>query len=197
LQRFLRSKLVSGKAFFAGAVGGFLGTWAMSHAQRWWTLAADGRPSHSAGGRHDARDWQERSEGRNANELTADAVGEGVTGRRLTPGERRAGAQLSHYAFGTAMGALYGALRVDARDINLRDGVAFGLGVWAIADEAAMPLLGLSRSPRHRPAEMHFQAAAAHIVYGGVAELVRGTVTKLTASITPVRRADLGRSENA
>jgi hypothetical protein len=190
--------LMKSKAMFAGAVGGFVGTWAMSHTQRWWTLAVDGTPSQSAGGRHDARDWQERSEGRNANELAADAVGESASGRRLTPGERRAGSQLSHYAFGTMMGALYGALRPRPSDISLRDGVAFGLGLWAIADEAAMPILGLSRSPAHRPVEMHLQAAAAHVVYGGVAELARGVVARLTAraviSLNPLPAADRRRS---
>jgi uncharacterized protein DUF1440 len=179
---------LSGRAILAGAIGGFMGTWAMSHTQRWWTLAADGTPSQSAGGKHDARDWQERSEGQNANEQAAEAIGERATGRPLTPDERRVGAQIMHYAFGTAMGALYGAQRALSREIRLRDGIAFGLGLWAIADEMAMPLLGLSRSTRNRPAEMHLQAAAAHIVYGGVTELTRGTVTRLIAKSTESRQ---------
>jgi hypothetical protein len=153
----------------------------MSQAQRWWTLAADGTPPQSAGGKHDARDWQERSEGQNANELAAEAVGERATGRPLTRAERRVGARLSHYAFGTAMGALYGAQRVRSRETSLRDGVAFGLAVWAIADELAMPILGLSRPTTRRPAGMHLQAAAAHLVYGGVTELTRGAIAHLTA----------------
>jgi hypothetical protein len=145
----------------------------MSHTQRWWTLAVDGVPPRSAGGKHDARDWQERSEGQNANELAAEAVGERAAARRLTPEERQVGARLMHYAFGSAMGALYGAYRARSRDMSPRDGLAFGLTLWAIADELAMPMLGLSGSTAKRPAEMHLQAAVAHIVYGGVTEITR------------------------
>ena len=173
-----RADVLRGRALLSGAVGGFIGTWAMSHSQRWWTLAADGQPSRSSGGKHDARDWQERSEGQNANELVAQSIGERVTGRPLTPDERRVGAQLMHYAFGTAMGALYGASRARARDMSLSSGIAFGLALWAIADELAMPILGLSRPTTERPLEMHLQAAAAHIVYGGVAELTRAGVSR-------------------
>ena len=59
------------KGILAGAAGGLVGTWAMSHAQRLWTKAADTRVPESAGGKHDARDWQERSEHQNSNELAA------------------------------------------------------------------------------------------------------------------------------
>ena len=62
------------KGILAGAAGGLVGTWAMSHAQRLWTRAVDERVPESAGGKHDARDWQERSEGQNSNELAAQAV---------------------------------------------------------------------------------------------------------------------------
>ena len=43
----------------------------------------DGAAGESAGGRHDARDWQERSENQNANELAAQALARHTIGRRL------------------------------------------------------------------------------------------------------------------
>lgn len=46
----------------------------MNYAPCLWTLSVDGEAPRSAGGKHDARDWQEREEGRNANELAAQAV---------------------------------------------------------------------------------------------------------------------------
>jgi hypothetical protein len=151
----------------------------MSHAQRWWTLAADGRPSSSAGGKHDSRDWQERSEGRNANELAAEALGRHAAGRELTLTERRLGARAIHYTFGTVVGGVYGSRR-GSRSLSLGEGLAFGLAVWAIADELAMPILGLSQSTRMRPIEMHLQAAAAHVVYGGVTEITRAVSWRAT-----------------
>jgi hypothetical protein len=45
----------------------------MSEAQGLWTDAVDGDAPESAGGRHDARAWQERSEHQNSNELAAQA----------------------------------------------------------------------------------------------------------------------------
>jgi hypothetical protein len=154
-----------------GAVAGLTGTWAMSEAQRLWTYAVDGRPPESAGGRHDARDWQERSEHQNSNELAAQAVARHALGRRLNRQELGIAAPLSHYLFGAAMGAVYGAY-ADRRP-EARSGAGFGATVWVAADEVAMPLLGLSRSTVHRPLEMHLQSLVAHLVYGTVTEMTR------------------------
>ena len=155
----------------AGAIAGIIGTWAMSEAQRLWTLAVDGSAPSSAGGRHDARDWQERSEHHNSNELAAQTAARYVIGRPLTRGELRIAAPLVHYTFGAAMGAVYGAYA--QRQKSRRTGTAFGAAVWLGADEIAMPALGLSGSTADRPLEMHLQSFAAHMVYGAATELVR------------------------
>jgi hypothetical protein len=145
----------------------------MNYAQRVWTRAADGAAPKSAGGKHDARDWQEREEGRNANELAAQAIAATIVGRRLTYGELTVAAPLAHLTFGAAMGAFYGHCIRDDRHHVVRRGAAFGAGVWLLADVIAMPLLGLSRSTLERGLEKHLQSFAAHIVFGTVAELVR------------------------
>jgi putative membrane protein len=161
------------RAVFAGAIAGLVGTWAMSQAQRLWTLMVDGKAPQSAGGRHDARDWQERSEHRNSNELAAQAVARHVLGRRLTWQELRLAAPLSHYAFGAAMGAIYGPY---AERRRARSGAGFGIALWLAADQIAMPLLGLSRSTSRRPTEMQAQSLVAHLVYGAGTELTRRLV---------------------
>jgi len=166
----------------AGAVGGLVGTWAMSEVQRLWTRMVDGRAPESAGGRHDARDWQERSEHQNSNELAADAVARYTLGRRLTRKELRVAAPLLHYAFGATMGAIYGAF-VERRRAK-RSGAGFGTTLWLTADEIAMPLLGLSDSTARRPLEMHLQAFVAHLVYGTAAEMTRRTVRAQFAGAT-------------
>ena len=159
----------------AGAVGGVAGTWAMNEAQRAWTLAADGAPPESAGGRHDARDWQERSERQNSNELAAQALARPFLGRPLTEDELRVAAPLTHFLFGAAMGALYGAYAQRRR--RNTSGVGFGAAVWLLADELAMPLLGLSGPTTRRPLEMHLQSLASHLVFGTTAELTRRLVS--------------------
>lgn len=71
----------------AGALGGIAATLAMNKAQRRWTLAADGRPPMSAAGERDARDWQERDEGQNSNELAAQCLAALFLDRPLTTSE--------------------------------------------------------------------------------------------------------------
>jgi hypothetical protein len=143
----------------------------MSEAQRLWTHVVDGEAPKSAGGRHDARDWQERSEHQNSNELAAQAIARCILNRRLTRRELRIAAPLMHYLFGAAMGALYGAY-AERRQLPA-SGAAFGTSVWLAADEIAMPLLGLSQSTARRPLEMHLQSLAAHLVFGTATERAR------------------------
>jgi putative membrane protein len=161
----------------AGALGGLLGSLAMSYAQRLWTLAADGQAPRSAGGKHDAREWQERTEGRNSNELAAQAIATRVAGRALTSDELKVAAPMAHYAFGTAVGAAYGVLVASMREHPVIQGAAFGTAVWIVADEIAMPLLDLSGPPSERPLETHLQSLAAHLVFGVIAETTRQTIT--------------------
>jgi putative membrane protein len=159
------------KRIVAGAVGGLIGTWAMSQAQRAWSRAAGDVPA-SAGGKHDARDWQERSEHQNSNELAAQAVASHVIGRRLTRRELRIAAPLMHYSFGAAVGALHGAYAQRRRRAGVA-GARLGATLWLAADEIAMPVLGLSEPTTRRPLEMHLQSFAAHIVYGLITEIGR------------------------
>jgi uncharacterized membrane protein YagU involved in acid resistance len=125
----------------------------------------------SAGGKHDARDWQERSEHQNSNELAAQALADYLGGRRLTRNELRIAAPLMHYFFGAAVGAVYGVY-AEGRHAQT-SGAGFGTIVWLGADEIAMPLLGLSHSTARRPLEMHLQSLMAHFVFGAATEMTR------------------------
>jgi hypothetical protein len=159
------------KGIIAGAIAGLAGTWAMNEAQRAWTRVADGKVPESAGGKHDARDWQERSEHQNSNELAAQALAGHLLGRKLTRDELGVAAPLTHYLFGATLGAIYGAY-AEGRGTRT-SGAGFGTAVWLGADEIAMPLLGLSQSTACRPLEMHAQSLVAHLVFGATTELAR------------------------
>jgi putative membrane protein len=166
------------KGFLAGAIGGLAGTWAMNYAQRLWTRAMGEEPPESASGKHDARDWQERSERRNANELAAQALAAPIVGRTLTRDELTIAAAIVHFTFGAAVGALYGAYVGRSGPDRFRSGLGLGTTLWMTADEIAMPVLGLSEPTTRRPVEMHLQSLAAHVVYGVVAERVRKRVRR-------------------
>jgi hypothetical protein len=155
----------------AGAIGGVAGTLAMNYAQRLWSVAMDEPPPQSAAGMHDARDWQERQEGQNSNEMAAQAVAS-LVGRHLSERELALAAPMVHFSFGAAVGAVYGVY-AEWRGNRRRTGLGLGTMLWLVADEIAMPVLGLSRSTLERPAEKHLQSLAAHFVYGVVTEHVR------------------------
>jgi hypothetical protein len=163
----------------AGLIGGLVGTFAMSEFQALWSKALDGHESQSAGGRHDARDWQERHEDMNANEVAAQAVAEHTIDRPLTRDELAVAAPAVHYAFGATMGAVYGALGEVTPGIRALGGSGWGAAVWIAADEIGVPALGLSKPDADYPFEAHAQAFAAHIVYGVTTEMVRRGVRKL------------------
>jgi putative membrane protein len=163
----------------AGLIGGLAGTWAMSQFQAKWSKVVDGDEPGSAGGRHDARDWQERNEDQNANEIAAQKVATATIDRPLTRQELEVAAPLVHYAFGATMGALYGGLVEVSPPVRWLGGSGWGTALWMVGDEIAVPLLGLSRAGQDYPVEAHLQAFAAHIVYGVTADVVRRGVRAL------------------
>lgn len=143
----------------------------MNVAQRLWTLAAGDRPPESAAGPHDARDWQEREEGRNSNEVAAQTVAT-ILGRPLSDRQLAVAAPIVHLSFGAAVGAAY-AVYVKQRGDRRRTGLGLGTALWLTADEIAMPVLGLSRSTLQRSPEKHLQSLVAHFVYGVATERTR------------------------
>lgn len=195
-----------GAGVLAGMVGGLAGTIAMNEVQALWSRAVDGYRSTSAAGRHDSRDWQEKNEEANANELMAQAVATHTIDRPLTEDELKVAAPIVHFSFGSALGALYGGVmeavtrRRDASEAYGRRstdrasgpsaailaGAAFGSAVWVGADDIAMPVLGLSTDADY-PLDAHLQSLVAHLAFGITAEFVRRGVRALLAR-APVRR---------
>ena len=72
-----------------------------------------------------------------------------------------------HWAYGVAVGGLYGLLRGDDRAaLDIPAGLGYGAALWLIGDEVMVPVLGLSEGPTaHAPAD-HLKALGAHLVYG-------------------------------
>lgn len=162
------------KGVVAGVAAGLVATWTMSEFQALWSRVVHGSEPVSAGGRHDARDWQERNEDQNANEVAAQKIAAQTIARPLTDDELRVAAPAVHYSFGAVMGGLYGGLaEVAPAPTSAATGAAFGTLLWIGADEIAVPTLGLSKPSATYPFEAHLQAWAAHLVYGVTTELVR------------------------
>jgi uncharacterized membrane protein YagU involved in acid resistance len=127
----------------------------------------------------DAESQPSQQSGDDATVKTANRISEGVAGRALTSEEKKVAGPLIHYVFGSAMGAVYGALAEAAPATTRGWGLPFGTALWLGADEVAVPALKLAKPPAEYAASTHASALAAHLVYGATAEGVRRAVRSI------------------
>ena len=174
------------KGLAAGLVGGLIASWTMNRFQDVWNeLArspssvdesqpvAEGRESGQSPQQTQKKSDEEQDD---ATVKTASAISEGIFDHKLTKSEKKIAGPAVHYAFGTSVGGLYGAAAELAPEVARGAGLPFGAAFWLVADETALPLLGLSMGPTAYPVSTHVYALASHFVYGLTAELVRRTV---------------------
>ena len=87
--------------------------------------------------------------------------------------------QSVHYAFGTLMGGLYGAVaEMRPEVVSKLGGVPFGMAVWLLAEEIALPALHLREGPKEVPLKKHATGLASHFAYGATADGVRRLLRK-------------------
>ncbi len=153
------------KGALAGMVGGFVASWTMNQFQAALTRATEATNPEMANGASTEPD--------DATVKVASALSESLLDRPLTTEEKRPGGSAVHYAFGTLMGGLYGALAEVSPSVTSGRGVPFGTILWLGADEVAVPALGLSSTPNEAKPSMHLAALTAHLVYGVATDLVR------------------------
>jgi uncharacterized membrane protein YagU involved in acid resistance len=171
----------------AGAAGGFVAAWAMEQVQQRLSHAVGDRADHAQRASGRARAWDARTQDQLSGQprsATEQAVlaGSRATGVHFDPSARASTAQALHYAFGLGAGAAYGALAdVDPR-VTRMGGLAFGLAVWASADEVSAALARLAPDPADRPPLAHAYSLLSHAVYGLTTEAVRKTVRAAFAS---------------
>jgi putative membrane protein len=165
---------------FASVAGGFAGGLAASFAMERFQRAL-GRVSPEIGGVPGAGGQQyRRPQSEPATFAAADRASEAATGRPLSPGNKPAAASAIHYAFGGAVGAVYGAAAARTPDVAAWGGLPFGASVWMAADEIGMPLVGLAKAPTEYPLADHATTLVSHLIFGLDTESVRRmTVTAL------------------
>jgi hypothetical protein len=93
----------------------------------------------------------------------------------LDEGERQAATWASHFGYGAACGAVYGALAANTR-LPVRAaaaaGVGFGLAVWAGSYLGWLPAAGILRPATEHPPRRNALMIAAHAVWGATTGLV-------------------------
>ncbi len=165
------------KGLVAGLVGGLFASWAMNGFQALTTkLAEEMKSAQDKQAKKKVADGGEQKEGNDATVKAAQAISEGVFAHKLTKTEKQVAGPAVHYAVGTAAGGFYGALAEVAPVVSVGPGLPFGAVFWLLADEAAVPALGLSQPPNEVPLATHAYALASHFVYGLTTDLVRHAV---------------------
>ena len=101
---------------------------------------------------------------RQVTEGMAEAVG---VNEHLDEEGREAATWVSHFAYGTACGALYGALSGGrAPGHPVLAGVGFGVAVWAGSYLGWLPAAGILSPATEHPARRNALMIAAHVVWG-------------------------------
>ncbi len=173
------------KGLAAGLVGGLVASYVMNEFQSLWQKASEAveqeRGKQSSGRSMSSKGQQKQQggeEGPPATVQTAEAISETVFDHELTKSEKKVAGPAVHYAFGTTMGAFYGAAAELMPGVTAGAGLPYGALIWITADEGVTPALGLSKSFAEYPLSIHAYALASHLVYGLTTEVVRRAVRR-------------------
>jgi putative membrane protein len=177
-----RQRVINGT--LAGLVAGIVGSWAANQFHSLWS-ALRGEEQYpeikelsARGGRPDSAAAKEQASatGKASDDATvkvASKLSESVLGRTLHESHKHPAGVAVHYGFGAAFGALYGAAAEVLPSTTVVYGVGFGIAIWAIAVELALPMLDLAEPPWRYPIRMHAYSSISHCVYGVVTDSVR------------------------
>jgi hypothetical protein len=159
------------KGIIAGILGGLAGAWTMNQFQR---IVMATKP---------LAEQEEKRESEDATMKVAQAVAKPFLQRDLTKEEKQKAGPVVHYAYGAAIGGLYGGAATEDRGTTAGFGAAYGTAAFVLGDEVALPALGLSGNPLDYPVSSHAEALASHLVYGLTLEAVRRLSVKLLNAV--------------
>ena len=173
------NKLVKGAV--AGAIGGISGALAMSALQYLYNGRGANREQRELaqrGGRHDISQLKERARitGRrqqDATVKTARTITKAFVGTPLPHRYDHAAGLAVHYSFAVGTGAAYGVLVEFIGRSRLMNGVIFGLTLWGIAEEIALPAAGLTGPASEYRRRDHIEGLLAHEIFGVTTECIR------------------------
>lgn len=170
-----RRKRSAWKGIVAGVAGGLVGAYAMGLFASLCTKASEKVNDPQ---RH-KRLQRATADAHESTAKAADKLLRPVLGRRLTYSEKDTAKPIVHYAFGTGVGALYGATAEYVPVTKSLAGAPFGTAVFIGAHSLALPALHLTKDNRDYPLALHATEFGSHLVYGVTLEGVRRLVRHL------------------
>ena len=159
------------KGAFAGLIAGLVAGVVMNEYQK--------LVSELSAKEDEKKSNSQKKEPEPATVKAAEMISEGAFDHHLTKKEREIAGPSMHYAMSATSGVIYGVASELAPITSVAAGLPFGAAVWLIADDVAIPALGLSKSPTEYPLSTHAYALSSHLVYGLTTDLVRKLVRKL------------------
>lgn len=160
------------KGLLSGLIGGLAATFIMTQYQvnstKWINRLRHETPQQGGG--------------ENTTVVVADKITEAIAGSRIPPDRRNLAGNFVHYSFGTLMGATYGVLNELLPATSAGRGLAYGVALWAAADEVALPVAGLAKWWPEYPIHVHANALGAHLAYATSLDGVRRAVRSLLES---------------
>jgi hypothetical protein len=126
---------------------------------------------------------QEHKPGESSTAAAGRIAHEAVTGSTPSKDKKATLSSRIHQGYGLTAAGVYGLMRGPVDDLDAEGGLAMGLGLWALGDELAVPLLGLSRGPTAFPLRQHVHRLGAHLSYG----LATAATTQVLLHLTNTR----------
>lgn len=145
------------KTLAAGIAGGLVASLAMNLFQG---VAA---PVFGQGGSNDDP----------ATVKAADGVKQLVTGDTVTQRHRETAGNVVHYVTGAVLGVGYALAARRWPQTTAGFGLAYGIGVATLLDDAAVPAFGWGPAPADTPPATHAYGLASHAVFGLTLEATR------------------------
>lgn len=143
-----------------GGLSGLVASWAMERFQM---------IGSSESGEQEEDNPSENEKQENESEVPATVkaarTAANLVGKEIPKEREHLAGELVHFSHGAFWGAVYAVAAPREANAFLA-GLAFGTGVWLLADEILVPLFGWAEGPTAYPPSVHGKALAAHLVYG-------------------------------
>jgi len=153
---------MTSKRLLDGALAGFTATVPMTAAMLSLHRALPARERHALPPRR----------------ITMRAARKGRVAHQLDEADRTAATYAAHFGYGTATGAVYGALAPHVPGRPLVKGTSYGLVVWALSYLGLLPALDLHRPATREPAERNALMIVAHVVWGATLGVMTDRLTQ-------------------
>jgi putative membrane protein len=158
----------------AGVLGGLAASWMMNQFQTALSSFQEGFEQETGSGQQSSEQQKQKSEdSEDATMKAAMKLLQPLIGRQLSKEEKQKAGPVVHYVFGGLMGGCYGLLSEYFPQAHAGFGTVYGTALFLVADEIAVPVLGLSGNPLEYPVSSHVYAFSSHLVYGLSTEAVR------------------------